>query len=46
MGHIINHSSGRLGASQSIYKAIDGRLHGAADSRRQGAGAVAQESRQ
>ena len=46
MGHIINDSSGRLGATQSIYKAIDGRLHGAADSRRQGAGAVAQESRQ
>lgn len=46
MGHIINDSSGRLGATQSIYKAFDGRLHGAPDSRRQGAGAVAQESRQ
>ena len=45
MGHIINDSSGRLGATQSIYKAVDGRLHGVADSRRQGAGAVAQESR-
>ena len=45
MGHIINDSSGRLGATQSIYRTVDGRLHGAADSRRQGAGAVAQESR-
>jgi gamma-glutamyltranspeptidase/glutathione hydrolase len=44
MGHILNDSTGRLGASQSILRNIDGRLHGAPDSRRQGAGAVAAES--
>ena len=44
MGHILNDSTGRLGASQSIHRHIDGRLHGAADSRRHGAGAVAAES--
>lgn len=44
MGHILNDSTGRLGAAQSIYRNVDGRLHGAADSRRQGAGAVAAEN--
>ena len=44
MGHILNDSTGRLGASQSIHRNSDGRLHGAADSRRQGAGAVAAEN--
>jgi gamma-glutamyltranspeptidase/glutathione hydrolase len=44
MGHIVNDRSGRLGATQSILKSPDGRLHGAADNRRQGGGAVAEES--
>lgn len=44
MGHIVNNRSGRLGATQSIFKSPDGRLHGATDNRRQGGGAVAEES--